>query len=138
MLPFLENWKSSAVPLSKMSIQIFDPKQIADGLKRPIVVSDRTKPTCGNDDCDIEENPTHWVDAELTREARRAILSVPGLVHCLSRMLAMPIIPNSISRARVINESAEAEASNLLKRFAEYEQELLGGSPVLKKPVSKQ
>lgn len=33
-----------------------------------IIISQRTEPTCGRQDCDADENPEHWVDTEISAE----------------------------------------------------------------------
>lgn len=48
-------------------------------LEPPIIIGSRNTPTCGRRDCDIAEQPEHWVDVELTPIARGAINVLPEL-----------------------------------------------------------
>lgn len=56
--------------------------------KRAFEISDRTKPTCGRDDCDIRANPAHWIDIKHTPPVRAALRLVPDLVEALEAMQA--------------------------------------------------
>lgn len=50
--------------------------------KVQVIVSQRFTPTCKEEDCDIKENPEHWVDVELTPEYKLA----PELFEELKRL----------------------------------------------------
>jgi hypothetical protein len=56
--------------------------------KRALEISDRTKPTCGRDDCDSSENPAHWIDIKHTPPVRAALRLVPDLVEALEAIQA--------------------------------------------------
>lgn len=66
-----------------------DPCNKAMQLKPPfIIVGHRHEPTCGRDDCDCGENPAHWVSAELTPEAKKALKMFPKIVSALDAALS--------------------------------------------------
>lgn len=75
-------------------------------LKAPIIVGDLTTPTCGQMDCDIVENPTHWVSTELTPQAQQALKAFPFMLQALKSN--RPTVPNGDYK------KAMAEANRVL------------------------
>ena len=51
-----------------------------------VVVSERDKPTCGRETCDVGENPTHWVDADPTPIVDHACEHLPKVITALRRL----------------------------------------------------
>jgi hypothetical protein len=46
------------------------PGYLPDGRRVVVVFGDRDEPSCGQDDCDVAENPSHWVDVDVMIEDR--------------------------------------------------------------------
>lgn len=78
-------------------------------------ISDREKPTCEIDDCDIRENPAHWIDIKHTPKVRAALRLVPDLVDALEAIQARNAC-RSIWPPRVgaLSTSTEADINRIL------------------------
>lgn len=52
-------------------------------IQEMVILGDRATPTCRDKTCDIAENPTHWIDVELTQP----YASAPALLCALKESL---------------------------------------------------
>jgi len=53
------------------------------------IITDRDTPTCGRADCDIAENPSHWINIRLSRKARRALNQFEDMAKSLDELVSM-------------------------------------------------
>lgn len=92
-----------------------------------MIYSQRETPSCGRADCDITENPEHWVDAEpenateikelrkTIRRVTKALKEVPGYFDQLQGEI-IPVHNDEFFRASQIRQWAVKHVIRALRR----------------------